>query len=110
MNFLRIILVAAWALLAFITWRAIFQLGSDGSYIIIGDFAQPWRAQYYTDFILHVLLVSGWVFWREQSKAVGAACALACISGGALITLPYIFIATYRADGDARRLLLGARA
>lgn len=110
MNLFRVVLVIAWALLAFITWRAITQLGSDGSYIIFSDFAQPWRAQYYTDFILHVLLVSCWVFWREPSKAVGAACALACIGGGALITLIYVLIATYRADGDARKLLLGKHA
>jgi hypothetical protein len=107
MNLFRAALFVAWVLLAFITWRAISELGSDGSYIIFEDFSQPWRAQYYTDFILHVLLVAGWVFWREQSKAVGAACALACISGGALISLLYVFIATYRAGGDSRKLLLG---
>lgn len=107
MNLVRLFLVAAWLLLAVITWRAIALLGSDGSYILFSDFAHPWRAQYYTDFILHVLLVSGWVFWREPSKAVGAACALACISGGALITFLYVLIATFRAGGDARKLLLG---
>ena len=107
---LRVFLVAAWVLLAFVTWRALALLGSDGSHIILSDFAQPWRAQYYTDFIVHVLLVAGWVFWRESSKAVGTACALACIGGGALITFLYILIATFRAGGDARRLLLGAHA
>jgi hypothetical protein len=110
MNLFRVALVIAWGVLAFITWRAISLLGSDAAYIIIDDFSQPWRAQYYTDFILHVLLVAAWVFWRERSKAVGAACALACIGGGALISLAYIFIATYRAEGDARRLALGVHA
>jgi hypothetical protein len=107
MNLFRVALVVAWVLLAFITWRAIAVLGSDASYIIFDDFSHPWRAQYYTDFILHVLLVASWVFWRERSKAVGAACALACIGGGALISLLYVFIATYRAGGDSRKLLLG---
>jgi hypothetical protein len=82
-------------------------LGSDAAYIMLDDFAHPWRAQYYTDFILHVLLVAGWVFWREQSKAAGAAFALACIGGGALVSLLYVFIATYRVHGDSRKLLLG---
>lgn len=107
MNLFRIVLVIAWAVLAFITWRAIAVLGSDAANIILDDFSHPWRAQYYSDFILHVLLVSGWVCWREQSRAVGVACALACIGGGALISLIYIFIATFRADGDSRKLLLG---
>lgn len=107
MNLFRIVLVIAWALLAFITWRAISELGSDGANIMLSDFSQPWRAQYYTDFILHVLLVAGWVLWREPSKAAGTAFAIACVSGGALITFIYIFIATYRSGGDARKLLLG---
>lgn len=110
MNLFRILLVIAWVILAFITWRAITVLGSDAANILFDDFAHPWRAQYYTDFILHVLLVAGWVFWREQSKAVGAACALACVGGGALISLLYVLIATYRADGDSRKLLLGKHA
>lgn len=110
MNLFRIALAVAWAVLAFITWRAIALLGSDAASILFEDFSHPWRAQYYSDFIVHVLLVSGWVFWREQSKAVGAACALACLGGGALISLLYIFIATFRAGGDPRKLLLGKHA
>jgi hypothetical protein len=110
MKLLRIALVVAWVLLAYVTWHAISVLGSDAASVLFSDFAHPWRAQYYTDFILHVLLVAGWVFWREPSKAVGTACALACVGGGALISLLYVFIATFRAGGDSRKLLLGGHA
>jgi hypothetical protein len=110
MNLFRIVLVIVWALLAFITWRAITLLGSDGSYIFLEDLAQPWRAQFYTDFVIHVVLVAGWVLWREPAKIAGVLWALACISGGALVTLLYVFITTYRVDGDARKLLLGKHA
>jgi uncharacterized protein DUF1475 len=110
MNLFRGVLVIAWALLAFITWRAITLLGSDGSYIFLDDFTQPWRAQFYTDFIIHVMLVASWVWWRESSKVAGVLWALACIGGGALVTLLYVFITTYRVDGDARKLLLGKHA
>jgi hypothetical protein len=101
------VLIVAWAALAFITWRAITLLGSDGSYIFLSDLAQPWRAQFYTDFVLHVTLVAGWIVWREPSKIVGVLSALACLAGGALVTLLYVFVTTYRAGGDARVLLLG---
>jgi hypothetical protein len=107
MNLVRVVLIIAWALLAFITWRAITLLGSDGSYIFISDLAQPWRAQFYTDFVIHVVLVAGWIVWREPSKIVGVLCALACLGGGALATLLYVLVTSYRARGDARVLLLG---
>ncbi|HSB95443.1 MAG TPA: hypothetical protein VLC91_03290 [Spongiibacteraceae bacterium] len=107
MNLFRVVLIVVWAILAFITWRAITLLGSDGSYILISDFSQPWRAQYYSDFIIHVLLIAGWVLWREPSKIVGLLCALACIAGGSLFSLLYLFVTSYRAGGDARVLLLG---
>lgn len=110
MNLVRLLLLIGWALLAFITWRAIALLGSDGSYIFLSDFSQPWRAQFYTDFILHVMLVAGWVVWREPSKVVGAFCALGCLAGGALVTLLYVLVASYRAGGDSRILLLGKHA
>lgn len=107
MNLVRLILVVLWAVLAFITWRAIMLLGSDGSYIFLSDLAQPWRAQFYSDFVIHVLVVAGWIVWREPSKIVGVLWALACLGGGALVTLLYVLITTFRAGGDARLLLLG---
>ena len=110
MNLVRIGLVIAWALLAFITWRAIALMGSDGSYIFLADFAQPWRAQFYVDFILHVVLVASWIVWREPSKIIGVICALGCLAGGALVTLLYVLVTSFRAGGDMRILLLGKHA
>lgn len=107
MNIMRLLLIVAWAALAFITWRAIDLLGAEGSNIFVSDFAQPWRAQFYTDFAIHVTLVAAWIIWREPSKIIGILCALGCFVGGALVTLLYVLIATYRAGGDSRKLLLG---
>ena len=110
MKTLRIVLILAWLALLAITVHAITALGSDAARVIVSDFSHAWRAQYYSDFIIHVLLLAGWVWWRENSRLIGCLCALGCVAGGALFTLVYLFAATFRADGDARRLLLGRHA
>ena len=82
-------------------------LGSEGGMLFVADFAHPWRAQFNTDFSIHLLLFMTWVFWRETSKAIGTLAALGCLMGG-LFTLPYLLVAIWRAKGDVRALLLGA--
>jgi len=107
MSSLKFLLALLWAALVIITWRALHELGSDGGMVFVSDFLHPWRAQFNTDFSVHLLLLAIWVYWREQSKAVGIACALLCLLGG-LFTLPYLWLAVHRARGAFRRLLLGA--
>jgi hypothetical protein len=106
MRLLQVYLVTAWLLLVGVTAHAVMSLGLDGGNIFLTDFAQPWRAQFNTDFTLHVLPIAAWIIWREPSKIVGLLCAVGAIAGG-VFTLPYLLIATIRARGDLRRLLLG---
>jgi hypothetical protein len=106
MNLLRGYLLVAWLLLAALTVHAVQTLGLDAANVFFSDFAHAWRAQFYTDFLLHVAPIAAWIFWREPSRAVGALCALGALSGG-MFTLLYVLVATFRADGDPRRLLLG---
>ena len=106
MTLLRAYLILGWLLLAGITYWAISSLGLDGGKVFFDDFAHAWRAQFYTDFLLHVFPVAIWVYWREQSKLVGLLCALGTLMG-ALFTLIYLLVATYRAGGDPRKLMLG---
>ncbi len=106
MNLLRGYLVAAWLLLAAVTVYAVRTLGLDGGNVFFSDFAHPWRAQFYTDFLMHIVPIAVWIFWRESSRAVGVLCAIGALSGG-LFTLLYLLVATFRAGGDPRRLVLG---
>src|SRR5262245_22796789 len=71
MNAFRFLLVILWVLIIGITWYALRELGSEGGMVFVTDFSHPWRAQFYTDFSIHLLLFAIWVFWREQSKVVG---------------------------------------
>lgn len=109
MNLLRGYLILGWLLLAGITAWAVSALGADGGMVFFSDFTHAWRASFYTDFLLHVVPIALWIYWREPSKWVGLLCALGAALGG-LFTLIYVLVATYRADGDARRLLLGKHA
>lgn len=109
MTALRAYLALGWLLLMGVTVWAINTMGLDSANVFFSDFVHPWRAQFYTDFLLHVGPVAAWVYWRESSKLTGALCALGTLMGG-VFTLLYVLVATSRAGGDARRLLLGGHA
>ncbi len=109
MKAFQLALVLLWLLITGITVRAVLALGSDGGMVFLSDLAQPWRLQFNTDLLIHLLLFAAWVFWREKSKLAGGVCALLCLMGG-LFTLPYLLFALHRAQGDAKKFLLGAHA
>ncbi|MFA5939479.1 MAG: hypothetical protein WC809_09020 [Sinimarinibacterium sp.] len=109
MTLLRGYLIVGWVLLIGITGWAVATLGLDGANVFLSDYAHAWRAQFYTDFLLHVAPITAWVYWRESSKLTGLLCALGTLMGG-VFTLVYLLVATYRAGGVPRRLLLGHHA
>ena len=107
----RLLLVLAWLLIAAVTLWALFELGLLAlPRTFIADFAHPWRAQLYLDLELQLIVFAAWTVWRERSLGAGFACAAATMLLGALFTLPYLLVASIRAKGDMRRLLLGSRA
>lgn len=107
MNIFRTALGIVWLVLMVISVRAVQQLGLDGMNIFISDFSQPWRAQFYTDFSIHLVLIVLWIIYREPNRWVGIVCAALAGMLGSVFTLAYLFIATFRSDGDFRKLLLG---
>jgi hypothetical protein len=111
MRVLRVILIVAWLLVIGVSIHAIQAMGASASgNIFLGDFSHPWRAQFNTDFSFHLLLMALWILYREKSPIRGFAFALLSIVGGGAFSLAYIFVATFAAKGDIRRLLLGDRA
>ena len=110
MGALRLLLLAGWAGLAAITLWALLELGvAAAPATFVSDLAHPWRAQFYADFELHLLLVAGWILWREQWRPLAWLFAVATMLLGALFTFPYILFAAARAKGDPAVLLLGRR-
>lgn len=109
MNALRVYLLVGWCFLTGITMWAVGTLGLEGSAVFFSDLSHAWRAQFYSDFLLHVVPITIWVYWRETSRLSGVLCALGTLMGG-VFTLLYMLVATFRSGGDARRLLLGRHA
>ena len=111
MTGLRLLLAAGWLAIAAVTLWALARLGPfAAAETFAGDLDHPWRAQFYLDLELHLLLFAAWIVWREPSRARGAAFALLTMVLGALFTLPYLLVAAARSGGDVRALLTGRGA
>jgi hypothetical protein len=105
------ILFVGWALMGAVTVYALEKLGlAAAPPTFLHDLAHPWRAQFYTDLELHLFVFAAWIMWRERSLTVALPAAAATLLLGALFTFPYLILASIRAGGDVRRLLLGTRA
>ena len=110
MTALRLYLAAAWIGVAAVTAWAIATLGLWGLFDTLGsDLSHAWRAQLDSDLEAHLLLFAGWIGWRHRWRPGGLAAGVAVLLLGALFTLPYLLLATFRA-ADIRALLLGERA
>ena len=111
MTFFKVALAAGWLAVLAVTARAVgsMGLGAAGD-IFMADFAHPWRAQFNSDFLGHILLMAGWIAWRDRVLAKGLALGLLAIMGGGAFSFGYVLVAAIRAKGDMRRLLLGDRA
>jgi hypothetical protein len=107
----RLLLCAGWAVLLVVSVQAVRHMGvgAAGS-VFVADFAHPWRAQFNTDFSLHLLLVAAWMIYRSRFWVVGVICAVLAINLGGLFTLAFLLVASIQAKGDFRKVLLGARA
>jgi hypothetical protein len=111
MNAFRLAIFIAWIVVVAITVKAVAAMGMQaGGDIFLADFAHPWRAQFNGDLITHLLLMGAWVFWREQKWPVGLVCGVLAALFGGMFSLAYIFVTTFRVNGDMRRLLLGKHA
>jgi hypothetical protein len=111
MTILRLFLILLWVAIAAVTLWALAELGPiAATTTFLSDLSHPWRAQFYADLEAHLLLIGAWMIYRERSRGAGVVCALLTLLLGALFSLPYVLQASLRARGDARRLLLGARA
>ena len=111
MRRLWLFLVAGWLLIAAVTLSALLSQGLvSGIETFLSDLRHPWRAQFYADLELQLLIFAAWVVWREASLTRGLAFAAATMLLGALFTLAYLLAASVKAKGDVRALLLGSRA
>jgi hypothetical protein len=108
MQLFRFALLVAWLATLWVSVRAILAMGAGAAGdVFLGDFSHPWRAQFNTDFSVHLLLMAAWIVYREGRSIRGFGFGLAAILFGGAFSFAYFFVATFTAKGDVRRLLLG---
>lgn len=104
---LRTLLTLGWLLIAWTTFSAFNSQGMTAGDVFMQTFSGGWLRQFSTDFSAHLILMALWAYWREQNKVWGVIAGLLCILGGGLFSLAYILAASFRADHQMSRLLLG---
>jgi hypothetical protein len=76
--------------------------------IFFGDMVSlTWPGQFNFDFMCFLLLSGLWLAWRHHFSPGGILLGLAGVFGGIMLLAPYLLVASYRAGGDIRVLLLG---
>ena len=76
--------------------------------IFFGDMvAMTWAGQFNFDFMCFLTLSGLWLAWRHHFSAGGLALGVLGFFGGIMVLAPYLLLASYRANGDIKILLLG---
>jgi hypothetical protein len=103
-----VLLLAAWAIVAWLSWQAIATMGaSTAGDVFFGDMAHSWRAQSNTDFGLHLLLIAAWMIYRVDNVAIGLITTVLAVLLGGAFTFAYLSYLVWISRGDMRAVLLG---
>lgn len=106
----RIALAVMWVALFWVSAKAVASMGAGAAgAIFFGDMAHPWRAQFNTDFGLHLLLVAAWITWRSRNRLLGLLGGIMAIVFGGVFMFAYLMVLSFTAGGDVRRILVGDR-
>ena len=111
MAFLRFFLGVSTLVIFTITILVVMAKGINWPAVFFGDLvAMDWRSQFNADFLIHLILLATWISWREGFGAKGYFFGFLSIFMGGMFGFPYILLATYKAGGDPRKMLLGIHA
>lgn len=90
------------------TGIVISNLGWNLLPIFFGDMAaMTWSGQFNFDFMCFLILSGLWLAWRHQFTLGGLALGVLGLFGGIMVLAPYLLIASFKANGDIKTLLLG---
>ena len=108
MNAFRILLVVIFLAISGYTVVVINNHGIGLLPVFFGDMAEMgWPGQFNLDFMCLLALSALWVSWRHQFSAVGLLLGVCAFFGGALFLSIYLFIQSYRVNGNVNLLLMG---
>jgi len=108
MNAFRMLLVAFIVSIISFTSVVILNHGWDLLSIFFGDIASMnWPGQFNFDFLCFLILSGLWLSWRHNFSLGGIVLGVFGLFGGMMFLAPYLLIASFRANGDIKTILLG---
>jgi len=111
MSLLRLYLVISTVIIFAVSIYAAMANGVNWPAVFFGDLLNiDWRSQFNTDFLIHLFLLATWVAWREGFTTRGFVYGFLSIFMGGMFGFPYLLYATYKANGDPKRMVLGVHA
>ena len=79
--------------------------------VFFGDMkAMAWPGQFNFDFMMFLALSALWTAWRNNFSLAGIGLSLLAFFGGMLFLSLYLFILTFKSDGNILRVMIGNRA
>jgi hypothetical protein len=76
--------------------------------VFFGDIAaMNWPGQFNLDFTCLLAFSGIWLAWRHHFTLGGLALGLLGLFGGTMVLAPYLLIASFKANGDMKEILLG---
>ena len=108
MSAFRILLIIFMVSIVGFTGIVIFNHGWNLLPIFFGDMAaMTWPGQFNFDFLCFLTLSGLWLAWRHHFSPRGIALGVLGLFGGIMVLAPYLFHASYKANGDMKILFLG---
>lgn len=76
--------------------------------VFFGDLLQlNWRAQFNGDFLMHLLLLATWTWWREGGGVRGSVIGFLCVFMGGMFSFPYLLYLIIRNKGSFTSVFMG---
>lgn len=108
MIYFRILLSLMFLTIAAYTAVTISHHGLGLLTVFFGDMrAMTWPGQFNLDFFTFLLMSGLWLAWRHNFSPAGLAFGIVGVFGGMLFLSAYLLVASFRAKGDIRVMLLG---
>lgn len=111
MTLFRIILGTLFIWMVGYTGLVLAEYGPNLFPIFFGDIADlNWRGQFNTDFMSFLVLSGLWTAWRNQFSPAGIGLGVLAFFGGAVFLTAYLFILSFKTDGNWQKIFMGDRA
>ena len=111
LTFFRVFLVAVFVSIIIYTAITISNHGLNLLPVFFGDMkAMAWPGQFNFDFMMFLALSALWTAWRNKFSLAGLGLAVLAFFGGMLFLSLYLFVLTFKANGNLLHVLIGDRA